>query len=171
MVDDPPNLENIPIPVYPLPTKPFPVQPPPKNTTGFAPQMPLDRSGTKVRHWREANRDIRGIAGGRWFAKTWVGDKESQFATYAKSVDDKVSTGTSSKLPAQSSAIPVTSKAVSKLKGSSKSVSVANSANPSRATSVIPEHTGNPATSSVRAPTKMRISQKAPSDVESVAGT
>jgi hypothetical protein len=166
MVDEPPNLENVPIPVYPLPTKPFPVQPPPKIPTGFAPPIPLDRSRTKPRHWREANRDIRGIAGGRWFAKTWVGDKESQFATYAaKSVDDKV---TNSKLPAQSS---VMSKVVKQLKAASKSGSLANSANPSRATSVVPEHSGNPVTSAVRAPTKMRISQKAPSDIESAAAT
>ena len=163
MVDDPPNLENVPIPVYPLPTKPFPVQPPPKIPTGFAPLIAVDRGRTRVRHWREANREIRGIAGGRWFAKTWVGDKESQFAIYAsKSVDDKVSTSSTSKLPAQ------LSKVVSKLKAS-KGGSVANSANPSRAASVVPEHSGNPITSAVRAPTKMRISQKAPSDIESAA--
>jgi hypothetical protein len=114
-----------------------------------------------VRHWREANREIRGIAGGRWFAKTWVGDKESQFATCtSKSVDDKAST----RLPAQ------LSKVVNKLKAS-KGGSVANSSNASRAASVVPEHSGNPVTSAVRAPTKMRISQKAPSDVESAAAT
>jgi Wiskott-Aldrich syndrome protein len=165
MLDDPLNLENVPIPVYPLPTKPFPVQPPPKIPTGFAPLIPLDRSHTKVRHWREANREIRGIAGGRWLAKTWVGDKESQFATYV--AEEKVPA--TSRPPAQSSSTPLTSKAVSKLKASSKSASSSNSVNPSRATSAVPEHPGNPVTSAVRAPTKMRISQKAPSDVDSVA--
>lgn len=117
-----------------------------------------------MRHWREANREIRGIAGGRWFAKTWVGDKESHFAAYAARPDDKVSAST--KNPAQST--PVMSKVVSKLKAS-KGGSVSNSSNPSRAPSVVPEHSGNPVTSAVRAPTKMRISQKAPSDIESAA--
>jgi len=75
------NIDNVPLPTYPLPTKPFPVQPPPKISTGFAPLIPLDRSGKKVRRWRMANREIRGIAGGRWFARSWVGEKESEFAT------------------------------------------------------------------------------------------
>jgi len=30
-----------------------------------------------------ANREIRGIAGGRWFTRSWVGDKESELATAA----------------------------------------------------------------------------------------
>ena len=121
-----------------------------------------------MRHWREANREIRGIAGGRWFAKTWVGDKESHFAYAAKPIEDKVSAST--KIPAQSSSTPVMSKVVSKLKAS-KGGSVSNSSNPSRAPSVVPEHSGNLVTSAVRAPTKMRISQKAPSDIESAAAT
>ncbi|KAI6048020.1 hypothetical protein EDC04DRAFT_2921123 [Pisolithus marmoratus] len=75
--------EIAPLPVYPLPSKPFPVQPPPKIGTGFASMLPLDRSGTKVRRWRVANREIRGIAGGRWFSRSWVGDKESEFAAAA----------------------------------------------------------------------------------------
>ncbi|KAF8915026.1 hypothetical protein CPB85DRAFT_1295402 [Mucidula mucida] len=74
------NLENVPIPVYALPTKPFPVQPAPKVPTGYAPTIPLDRSDKKVRHWRVANREIRGIAGGRWFTRSWVGDKQSEYA-------------------------------------------------------------------------------------------
>ncbi|OCH88750.1 hypothetical protein OBBRIDRAFT_888860 [Obba rivulosa] len=80
LIDDA-NLEGVPLPIYPLPSKPFPVQPPPKIGTGFAPVIPLDRSGKPVRRWRQVNREIRGIAGGRWFAKTWVGEKESEFAT------------------------------------------------------------------------------------------
>ncbi|TEB38556.1 hypothetical protein FA13DRAFT_1751274 [Coprinellus micaceus] len=64
-------LENVAIPQYPLPTKPFPVQAPIKIPTGFAPPMALDKSTKK----------IRGIAGGRWFVKTWVGDKESEYSS------------------------------------------------------------------------------------------
>ncbi|KAI0673636.1 hypothetical protein C8Q78DRAFT_1151760 [Trametes maxima] len=73
-------LEGVPLPVYPLPSKPFAVQPPPKIGTGFAPVVVLDKSGKPVRRWRQVNREIRGIAGGRWFVKNWVGEKESQFA-------------------------------------------------------------------------------------------
>ncbi|KAI0323053.1 hypothetical protein OF83DRAFT_1167078 [Amylostereum chailletii] len=74
-------LLQTPLPRYPLPTKPFPVQAVPKIATGYAPALPLDRSGKKPRHWRMANREIRGIAGGRWFARSWVGDKESELTT------------------------------------------------------------------------------------------
>lgn len=73
-------LEGVPLPVYPLPSKPFPVQPPPKMGTGFAPSIPLDKSGKPVRKWRQVHREVRGIAGGRWFVKSWVGEKESDFA-------------------------------------------------------------------------------------------
>ncbi|OSD06183.1 hypothetical protein PYCCODRAFT_1475020 [Trametes coccinea BRFM310] len=79
-VDDAP-LDGVPLPVYPLPSRPFPVQPPPKIGTGFAPVIPLDKSGKPVRRWRQVNREVRGIAGGRWFVKSWVGEKESEFAT------------------------------------------------------------------------------------------
>lgn len=75
------NLEGVPVPLYPLPSKPFPVQPPPKIGTGFAPAIPLDKSGKPVRRWRQVNREVRGIAGGRWFARTWLGEKESDFAS------------------------------------------------------------------------------------------
>ncbi|THH19013.1 hypothetical protein EW146_g2078 [Bondarzewia mesenterica] len=77
------NLDSVPLPRYPLPSKPFHVQPPLKIGTGYAPLIPLDRSGKKVRHWRTANREIRGIAGGRWFARSWVGDKDSELASAA----------------------------------------------------------------------------------------
>jgi Wiskott-Aldrich syndrome protein len=77
------NLDGIPLPIYPLPSKPFPVQPAPKIGTGLAPVIPLDKSTNKPRRWRTANREIRGIAGGRWFARSWVGDKESELATAA----------------------------------------------------------------------------------------
>ncbi len=75
------NLDGVPLPAYPLPSKPFPVHPPVKIGSGFAPIIPVDKSGKKARHWRQANREIRGIAGGRWFTKSWIGDKESEFAT------------------------------------------------------------------------------------------
>ncbi|KAF7965274.1 hypothetical protein HWV62_28836 [Athelia sp. TMB] len=81
------ELEGIALPIYPLPNKPYPVQPPPKIPTGFAPVIPLDKSTNKPRHWRTANREIRGIAGGRWFARTWVGDKESELAMAAANRD------------------------------------------------------------------------------------
>ena len=165
------NLENVPIPVYPLPTKPFPVQPPPKIPSGFAPLLPLDKSSKAVRHWRPARREIRGIAGGRWLARTWVGDKESEYASFVadstaqgKSTDDKTSTSGVAlpKLPALSISAPST-KSLSRLKASSKAGSVATSATPSRAPSANPEPQGIPITAAVRAPTKMRILQLAPS--------
>ncbi|TDL20874.1 hypothetical protein BD410DRAFT_899171 [Rickenella mellea] len=74
------NMDAVPMPIYPLPAKPFFVQPLPKFPTGFAPSLPLDKTSAKVRHWRQAHREIRGIAGGRWFTKTWVGEKDSEFA-------------------------------------------------------------------------------------------
>lgn len=77
------NLEGVPLPTYPLPSKPFPVQPPLKIGSGFAPVIPLEKSGKKVRHWRQAQREIRGIAGGRWFTRSWIGEKESEYATAA----------------------------------------------------------------------------------------
>ena len=79
-LDDTP-LDGVPLPVYPLPSKPFPVQPPPKIASGFAPAIILDKSGKSVRRWRQVNREVRGIAGGRWFVKSWVGEKESEYAT------------------------------------------------------------------------------------------
>ena len=75
------DLNDQAIPIYPLPSKPFLVQPLPKIGSGFAPTIPLDKSKTPVRHWRKAQREIRGIAGGRWLVGTWVGDKDSEYAT------------------------------------------------------------------------------------------
>ncbi|KAL5533748.1 hypothetical protein ACEPAG_208 [Sanghuangporus baumii] len=75
---------SVPIPVYRLPSKPFLVQPPPKIPSGFAPTLPLDKgpaARAPVRRWRPALRAIRGIAGGQWFARTWVGEKESAYAS------------------------------------------------------------------------------------------
>ncbi|KAF8633534.1 hypothetical protein AX15_001339 [Amanita polypyramis BW_CC] len=152
--EEPLSLENVPIPIYPLPTKPFPVQPPSKMNTGAAPTIPLDKSGKKVRHWRVARREIRGIAGGRWFARTWVGEKESQFAAHIAAVgkegDDR---------PKGSSAsAPVAGKGSTKTKGSKNASLVASasaSAAPSRDASLGPDVPVS--ISTVRAPTKMRM--------------
>jgi len=75
------NLDGVPCPIYPLPSKPFPVLPPVKIATGFATNLPLDKNHAPVRHWRPAKREVRGIAGGRWFAQSWVGGKDSAYAT------------------------------------------------------------------------------------------
>ena len=149
------NLDNVPIPVYPLPTKPFPVQPPPKITSGLAP-LPLDKSTKAVRHWRPARREIRGIAGGRWLARTWVGDKESEYASFV-AADDKQSTSVAlPKLPPLSISAPAIDRKSTRLNSSHSS--------PSRAPSTNPESQGIPiATSAVRAPTKMRVLQIASS--------
>lgn len=80
------NLDGVPLPSYPLPSRPFSVHPPQKIGTGFAPTIPLDKSGKHVRHWRQANREVRGIAGGRWFVKSWVGDQDSEYSTAAAAV-------------------------------------------------------------------------------------
>ncbi|KAJ3774388.1 hypothetical protein FB446DRAFT_481463 [Lentinula raphanica] len=153
------NLEGIPVPMYPLPTKPFPVLPPPKIGSGLAPNITFDRSGTKVRHWRVAKREIRGIAGGRWFAQAWVGDKDSAYANHVetqaelrKTIGDSPSHAGSSKVASSASA-PVTGKGKAKGKGASLSTSAA----PSRSESQAPEAGG--ASVSVHAPSKMRISQ------------
>ncbi|KAJ3571615.1 hypothetical protein NP233_g3633 [Leucocoprinus birnbaumii] len=181
------NLENVPLPVYPLPSKPFPVQPPPKIPTGFAPPIPLDKSGKKVRHWRTANREIRGIAGGRWFARSWVGDKDSEYGSLLAAKELEKSNGLLG-LPKQSShsasAPPLGRGSSKKTKGGATSVNP--SAAPSRDASVVPQDappsgantTGATsvsvsanatpipiATSTVRAPTKMRI-QQLPEDSE-----
>ncbi|KAJ7070661.1 hypothetical protein C8F01DRAFT_1107253 [Mycena amicta] len=126
VADDPPiNLQGVPLPQYPLPLKPFAVQPPPKINTGFAPTLPLDRSGAKVRHWRVVNREIRGIAGGRWCTQTWVGGKESQYALVA----EKQAAVELPKLP----------KAAPKAKAPKNAVSSLNASTvPSRSNSAVP---------------------------------
>jgi len=119
-------------------------------------------------------REIRGIAGGRWLARTWVGDKESEYASFVadatlqgkSATDDKTSTSGVAlpKLPALSISAPASIKSLGRLKASSKAGSIATSATPSRAPSANPEPQGIPiATTAVRAPTKMRILQLAPS--------
>lgn len=168
------NLENVPLPVYPLPSKPFPVQPPLKIPTGFAPPIPLDKNGKKIRHWRTAHREIRGIAGGRWFVRSWVGDKDSEYAASVAAKESEKANNGSAPLPKNRdssntslSAPPLGGKGLGK-KGKGAS-SLTGSAAPSRDGSVNPDATAAatiPVTSSVRAPTKMRI-QQLPEDPQS----
>ncbi|KAG5652197.1 hypothetical protein H0H81_005932 [Sphagnurus paluster] len=133
------NLENVPLPQYPLPTKPFPVQPPPKIATGFAPVLPLDRSGKQVRHWRVAQREIRGIAGGRWFARSWVGQKESQYAaSLPRPGEERIPGVAIPRLAGVSISAPLTGKGSGKGKAKAMS-SLAASAAPSRSGSSIPD--------------------------------
>ena len=149
------NLDNVPLPVYPLPTKPFPVQPPPKVQSGFAPAAVLDRNPLRVRHWRVAHREIRGIAGGRWFARSWVGEKDSEYATgLSKNTDEKVPgpRGVSVSAP------------VGKGPGKGKKAiasSLAASVAPSRSGSSIPD---GPSTGAAHGPTKMRTVIGPPSE-------
>lgn len=76
-----PGLE--PVPLWPPPSKSFSVQPPVKIQTGYAPALPLEKNAPKPRSWKVANREIRGIGGGRWFVRAWVGEKESDYAAAA----------------------------------------------------------------------------------------
>ncbi|KAG7099895.1 hypothetical protein E1B28_001696 [Marasmius oreades] len=156
--EQPINLEEVPVPIYPLPTKPFPVLPPPKISSGFAPNIPLDKTKTRVRHWRVANREIRGIAGGRWFTRAWVGEKESEFATVllaGKATNVANGDGIGPPLGKIAGGGHSVS-APPGGKGSKKKVT-----NSSRSGSSVPEANG-PVTASVHGPSKMRISQMAP---------
>lgn len=145
------NLEGVPLPVYPLPSKPFPVQPPPKIPTGFAPSVSLDRNTQKVRRWRVAQREVRGIAGGRWFVRTWVGTKDSDYAASdmsTKKLDEK---------PLLPRLVGLSVSGQSG-KGSGKSKkkaasSLTASIPPSRSGSSVPDV---PPPGTLRAPTKMR---------------
>ncbi|KAF7347499.1 hypothetical protein MVEN_01506100 [Mycena venus] len=133
------NLQDVPLPQYPLPVKPFSVQPPQKINTGFAPIVPLDRTGAKVRHWRPVNREIRGIAGGRWFTRSWMGEKESPLAiAIASGAGDKQSSSSVAlpKLPTMSISAPVSTKP--KGARATKNSSVNGSTAPSRASSAVP---------------------------------
>lgn len=163
----PPQVEGTteiaPLPVYPLPSKPFPVQPPPKIGAGFAPMLPVDRSGNKIRRWRTANREIRGIAGGRWFARSWVGDKESEYANATTAAAASHKNGDSDKITTLkgggSISAPLLGKGSSKSKAARAMSGI--SAAPSRAGSIIADH--HP----VKAPSKMRNIVAGPASEES----
>ncbi|KAI0050611.1 hypothetical protein FA95DRAFT_1676635 [Auriscalpium vulgare] len=124
---------GVPLPVYPLPTKPFPVQNAPKLSTGYAPVVPLDRTGKKPRHWRLARREVRGIAGGRWFAQTWVGAQESQL-TADPVLGGGMASLTLPKLPALT-----LSASMGRGRGRGVKSEVASTAASSRAASIAPE--------------------------------
>lgn len=74
--------ESDPVPIWPLPTRVFPVQNFPKVPAGNAPQQSLEKRAPVVRLWRQARREIRGIGGGRWFVKSWIGEKESHYSSW-----------------------------------------------------------------------------------------
>ncbi|KAJ6601435.1 hypothetical protein DFH09DRAFT_563577 [Mycena vulgaris] len=135
--EEPPiNLQEVALPQYPLPVKPFSVQPPQKINTGFATVLPLDRTAAKVRHWRPVNREIRGIAGGRWFTRSWVGEKESPLANAIAAGDKQSSSVALPKLPTMSISAPVPTKP--KVRATKNSSSLAASAAPSRSSSTVP---------------------------------
>lgn len=68
------------MPSYAQPTRSFGVAPPLKPVNTAAKDVPIERNMPPVRRWRVARREIRGIAGGRWFARSWVGDNDSSWA-------------------------------------------------------------------------------------------
>lgn len=143
------DLDTVPLPIYPLPSKPFPVQPPQKIITGFAPIIPLDKSGKRVRVWRTANREIRGIAGGRWFARAWVGEKESDYARATDTVSASSVVNLYPKVPPMSLSAGK-APASGRVRTAKAHLAASASAGPSRAGSAIPD------LHAVRAPTKMR---------------
>ncbi|TFY67970.1 hypothetical protein EVG20_g3734 [Dentipellis fragilis] len=154
------NLENVPLPRYPLPSKPFHVQAPPRIGTAYAPIVPIDRSGKRPRHWRQANREIRGIAGGRWFARSWVGEKESDLASTATAAGEDERQQVSSaavmmpKIPAISLSAPL-ARSVGRPKGSKADPAVSTAAS-SRSVSVVPDIAPAGSASAGRAQTKKR---------------
>ncbi|EJU02819.1 hypothetical protein DACRYDRAFT_94486 [Dacryopinax primogenitus] len=75
------------MPIHGIPSRACPVQPAPKlpsNQPQQAPPQPIDRAGIKfkVRKWRNVSREIKGIGGTRFFVKTWLGDKESEYTRH-----------------------------------------------------------------------------------------
>ncbi|KAK7031174.1 hypothetical protein VNI00_013589 [Paramarasmius palmivorus] len=174
-VDEQPiSLEGVPIPVYPLPNKPFPVLPPPKISSGNAPVIPLDKTKARPRHWRVANREIRGIAGGRWFVRAWVGDKESEFANVMQAQKAAGADGQGAGAGLNGVTLPklagVSISAPQGSTGSGGKGSRKKGANSSRSGSSVPEHANGAGSVSARGPSKMRISQMAPPPPSSDAG-
>jgi Wiskott-Aldrich syndrome protein len=115
--------------------------------------LPLDRSGNKIRRWRTANREIRGIAGGRWFARTWVGDKESEYANAtAAAAAASHKNGDTDKITTPKGGGSISAPLLGKGSNKSKVARAMSgvSAAPSRAGSIIADH--HP----VKAPSKMR---------------
>jgi Wiskott-Aldrich syndrome protein len=145
-------------PLYPLPSKPFLVQPLPKIGSGFAPTIPLEKNKAPARHWRKAKREIRGIAGGRWFACTWVGDKDSDYATSTQLERDKAKEArdrAAGIIPSPSVALPKPP-VIPQLKGPMQKLAAkdggGSTAASSRSTSVVPDVPSH----AVRQQSKMR---------------
>nr|GAT59793.1 predicted protein [Mycena chlorophos] len=133
------NLQDIPLPQYPLPLKPFSVQPPAKiSSSGSAQPAPLDRSGAKVRQWRVVNREIRGIAGGRWVTKTWIGAKESAYAQVLEKQAAAVALPKVPSIPTGGTSNKPGPKPKAKNANAAASSSKAPSAVPSRSSSAVP---------------------------------
>lgn len=156
------TLEGVAQPIYPLPTKPFPVLPPPKMPSGFAPIMTLDKSGKKVRHWRVGKREIRGIGGGHWFARSWAGGRESEYAT-------AVAAGLANPSAAETDKPSGTAKstnASASTKGGPKGKQKTDTAPSSRSSSIVPDVP--PTRTGTSGPSKMRTSHVAPADGEEV---
>ena len=150
------SLDGVPCPIYPLPSKPFPVLPSVKIATGFAVNLPLDKNHAPVRHWRPAKREVRGIAGGRWFAQSWVGGKDSAYATSVANNPpptevEKASGNSSTKLSTAGS------------KGSKKKEK-ADTAASSRSSSTVPDPPAPSRTTT--GPSKMRTSHTAAAEEE-----
>ncbi|KZT56122.1 hypothetical protein CALCODRAFT_330574 [Calocera cornea HHB12733] len=74
------------MPAHGIPSRPFPVQAPikPPNQPPNAPAQPLDKAGKKypVRKWQNVRKELKGIGGSRWFARSWIGDKDSDYARH-----------------------------------------------------------------------------------------
>jgi hypothetical protein len=149
------QLGNTPQPVYPLPSRPFSVLPPAKIGSGNATIYQLNRGGPPVRRWRTVMREVRGVAGGRWFARSWLGEKDSPLANAQ----------TAGQTPAVNSATPTPAAGVSEYqfmppsttskRGRGRGRGGALSAGSSRQASNGPD---TPSGHVVRAPTKMRTS-------------
>jgi hypothetical protein len=59
-------------PYHPLPDRTFPVQSAPKVTSVYATSTPLDTKGPPAKKWRLVYREVKGVGGSRFFAKTWI---------------------------------------------------------------------------------------------------
>ncbi|KZO94112.1 hypothetical protein CALVIDRAFT_600320 [Calocera viscosa TUFC12733] len=74
------------MPAHGIPSRPFPVQAPlkPGNQPPPAPPQPIDKAGKKfmVRKWQNVRKEIKGIGGSRWFVRSWIGDKDSDYARH-----------------------------------------------------------------------------------------
>jgi hypothetical protein len=155
-----PSLEDVdqhlsvgPPPAYPLPNRPFSVLPPPKIGSGFAPIFPLVRGGPPARRWRTVKREVRGVAGGRWFARSWLGEKESAFANAQAAAPAPFLSTVGTPLAGAAEYQFVSAPPVRRGRGRGRGAALSASAGPSRQGSNGPD---TPGSHGVRAPTKMR---------------